>query len=106
MNYLKKKILNPEMYEEHRAEVVKFRHGAISTAFMELDGLLNKTRISRDYFGKSQAWFSQRLNGAHVCCSDVAFKADEARQLAGAFRDIARRLTGLADEIEAVADVD
>ncbi len=28
------------------------------------------------------------------------------RRLAGAFRDIARRLSGLATEIEAVADID
>lgn len=106
MNYLKKEVYNLENYEKDRAEVVKFRNGAISNAFDELDGLLNKSALARDYFRKSQGWFSQRLHGAHVCASDVSFKPAEARQLAAAFRDIARRLDGLAAEIDAVADID
>ncbi len=98
--------MNPERRAPIRAEAISYRSGAISNAFLELDGIINKSAIARDYFGKSQGWFSQRLNNAHVCRSDVSFKPDEARQLAGAFRDIARRLEGLAGEIEAVADID
>lgn len=106
MDYLKKEIMNPERRAPIRAEAISYRSGAISNAFLELDGIINKSAIARDYFGKSQGWFSQRLNNAHVCRSDVSFKPGEARQLAGAFRDIARRLEGLAGEIEAVADID
>lgn len=106
MNYLKKELLNPEEYEKTRAKCISYRGGSISVAFNELDGIINKTALTRDYFHKSQGWFSQRLNNAHVCRSDVEFKPAEARQLAAAFRDIARRLTGLAAEIEAVADID
>ena len=106
MDYLKKEIENPERRSPIRAEVVSYRSGAISNAFLELDGLLNKSALARDYFQKSQGWFSQRLHGAHVCASDVSFKPAEARQLAAAFRDIARRLDGLAAEIDAVADID
>lgn len=106
MSYLKKEVLNPERRAAIRAEAISYRSGAISNAFLELDGIINKSAIARDYFDKSQGWFSQRLNNAHVCRSDVSFKADEARQLAAAFRDIARRLVGLAGEIDAVADID
>jgi len=106
MNYLKRGVHNIENYERNRAEVVSYRTGAISNAFIELDGIINKSAFVRDYMHKSQGWFSQRLHGAHVCRTDVSFKPDEARQIASAFRDIARRLEGLAAEIEAVADVD
>lgn len=106
MDYLKKEIANPERREQIRQEVISYRNGAISNAFLELDGIINKSAFVRDYIHKSQGWFSQRLHGAHVCCTDVSFKPDEARQIAAAFRDIARRLEGLAAEIEAVADVD
>ncbi len=106
MNYLKKEIFNPQRYEEDRARCVTYRSGAISVAFDELDGIINKSAIARDYFHKSQSWFSQRLNNAHVCRSDVSFTEPEARQLASAFRDIARRLNGLASEIETAAATD
>lgn len=106
MNYLKKQPFNPAQYDEDRAKCIDHRSGAISVAFDELDGLINKTVFTRDYMGKSQGWFSQRLHNAHVCCSDVEFKPAEARLIAESFRDIARRLTGLASEIEAVADID
>lgn len=105
MNYLKKKVLNPDLYEEHRKETVKFRDGAISTAFDELDGIINKSAMARDYFGKSQSWFSQKLNGCNVSNATAAFTAQEAHQLAAAFRDLSVRLSGLADEIEFVADI-
>jgi hypothetical protein len=106
MNYLKKAVLNIDNYEADRAECIKYRSGAISVAFDELDGIINKSAFTRDYMHKSQGWFSQRLHGAHVCCTDVQFKPDEARLIAASFRDIARRLEGLASEIEAVADID
>lgn len=106
MDYLKKNIANQERRGPIREEVVSYRSGAISNAFIELDGIINKSALARDYFGRSQGWLSQRIHGAHVCSTVVQFKPAEARELAAAFRDIARRLTGLAGEIESVADID
>lgn len=97
----KKKFHSPELAEQHRDDTIIFKDGAIFTAFLELDGLLNKTAIAKQYFGKTQGWFSQKLHGATVCDKERSFTADEARQLAEAFRDIARRLVAHADEIEA-----
>lgn len=96
----KHKFYNPELAEKHRTEAVSFREGAIFVAFSDLDGLLNKTAIARQYFGKSQGWFSQKLHGATVCDKERSFSESEAHQLAEAFRDIAKRLLAHADEIE------
>ncbi|MDE5930653.1 MAG: DUF5053 domain-containing protein [Muribaculaceae bacterium] len=84
-----------------RAELLKEKSGAVWTAFLELDGLLNLTKLARQYFRKSQSWFSQKLHGVNVCNKKQAFNPEEYHQLAEAFRDIARRLQQHADEIDA-----
>ena len=50
--------------------------------------------------------FNAKKEATQLLRAADAFKPEEARRLAGAFRDIARRLSGLATEIEAVADID
>lgn len=102
----KKKLLNPAKHEEVRAEVIACRSGAIFNAFVELEDIINKSELSRQYFGRSHSWFSQRLNGSMVNNRKQEFSEPEALALAGAFRDIAKRLSVLASEIEAVAGVD
>ncbi len=102
----KRKILNPQKHEETRAEVISCRSGAIFNSFIELEDIINKTQLAAQYFDRSHSWFSQRLNGSMVNNEKSEFNAAEAHQLAGAFRDIARRLTALASEIDAVAEVD
>ena len=97
----KHEYFNPALAEEHRREVVAFREGAIFSAFLDLDGLVNKSALARQYFGKTQGWFSQKLHGATVCDKSRSFTPAEARTLAEAFRDIALRLTAHADEIDA-----
>lgn len=98
-----RKIYNPELHEEHRNEVIATKEGAVWNAFTELEGLINKTQIANQYFDKSQAWFSQRLNGCMSHNVKQSFSEDEYRRLAEAFRDIARRLVAHADEIDAAA---
>lgn len=98
--------MNPELHEIHRAATIDCRSGAIFNAFVELDGIINKSALARQYFDRSQSWLSQRLNGSTVNNTATEFTATEARQLADALRDIARRLGALADEIADVADVD
>lgn len=102
----KRKIFDPERHEQTRAEVISNRSGAIFNAFTELEDIINKTELARQYFGRSHSWLSQRLNGSMVNNARKEFSAGEARQLAGSFRDIARRLDALASEIEGAADVD
>lgn len=106
MNYLKKNILNPQSYEENREKCVNYRLGAISTAFDELDDILNDSALVRDYMECAEPDFNAKKEATQLLRAADAFKPEEARRLAGAFRDIARRLSGLATEIEAVADID
>lgn len=97
----KRKILNPAEYEERRKKCIAYKPDATATAFSELEGLINKSALAKQYFGKSQGWFSQRLNGCTVLKKPVAFKENEYHELANAFRDIAKRLLSHADEIDA-----
>lgn len=69
-------------------------------AFRDLGDIINKSQIAKQYFGKSQSWFSQRLNGCMVLNKSVVFKEDEYRQIADAFRDIAKRLVKHAERID------
>lgn len=100
------KLMNPQKHEETRKDCVSYRGGAIYTAFTELDGIVCKSEFAKQYMEKSVSWFSQKLNGCPVGGVKRGFTADEARRIAGSFRDIARRLEALSEEIDAVADID
>lgn len=94
-------IFNTAEYEERRKKRIEYKSSAVATSFSELDDIINKSQLARQYFGKSQSWFSQRVNGCTVQEKPTAFKEDEYRRLAEAFRDIAKRLQAHADEIGA-----
>ena len=100
----KRKILHPEEYEERRKKVITDKSGATFTAFSELEDLINKTQLSKQYFEKSQSWLSQRLHGCMVQKKEMSFKSQEYHQLAEAFRHIAMRLIAHADEIDAASE--
>lgn len=97
----KRNIANMVEYEERRKKCIEYKPDATVTAFSELEDIINKSQIAKQYFGKSQSWFSQRLNGCTVLKKSVAFKEEEYHQLADTFRDIAKRLQVHADEIDA-----
>ena len=97
----KREIMNPEAYEERRKQCIAYKPDATATAFSELEDIINKSQLAKQYFGKSQSWFSQRVNGCTVLNKSMAFKEDEYSKLAEAFRDIAKRLMAHADEIDA-----
>ena len=97
----KKKIFNLEEYEKRRKECLEYKVDATAIAFDELEGLINKSQLAKQYFDKSQSWLSQRVHGCLVFNKTMAFKDEEYHQLAEAFRDIAKRLIAHADEIDA-----
>ena len=97
----KKKIFNLEEYEKRRKECLEYKVDATAVAFDELEGIVNKSQLAKQYFGKSQSWLSQRIHGCLVLNKAMAFKDKEYHQLAEAFRDIAKRLMAHADEIDA-----
>lgn len=96
----KKRIENIEEYNERRKKCIEFKPDATFTAFSELEDIINKSQLAKQYLGKSQSWFSQRLNGCMVLSKSRSFKEGEYHQLAEAFRDIARRLIAHANEID------
>ena len=99
----RRKILNPERHRELRSEVISVKSGAVSNAFAELEGLLSKTQVAKQYFNRTQGWFSQKLNGCMLYNRRQEFTEEEYHQLAEAFRDIAKRLVAHSDEIDAAA---
>lgn len=96
----KREILNPEEDNKRRNAIIDIKSGAVWNAFVELEGLVSKSQIARQYFGKSQGWFSQKLNGCTLHNKKQEFTEAEYSKLADAFRDIARRLEAHADEID------
>ena len=102
----KRKIMRPEVHEERRKEVIADKAGATWNAFIELEGLINKSQLAQQYFEKTHSWFSQRLHGCTVRKKAMTFKEEEYHQLAAAFRHIAKRLLAHADEIDYAATDD
>ena len=96
----KKEIFNIEEYEERRKKCIEYKSDATFTAFSELEDIVNKTQLAKQYFRKSQSWLSQRINGCMVMNKSMSFKDEEYHILAEAFRDIAKRLQAHADEID------
>lgn len=84
-----------------REQLITEKMGATWVAFLELNGIINKTRLAELYFQRSQSWLSQKLNGCEVCKKQASFTEAEYHKLAEAFRDIARRLNAHANEIDA-----
>ena len=98
-----RKIYDVEGSEARREELIQTKAGAVSNAFIELEGLLNNAALSREYFKRSPGWLTQRINGNMVFNKRAMFRPDEYHQLAEAFRHIAKRLIAHADEIDAAA---
>ena len=90
-------FLNPEF---RRAEQMKVKSEAVWVVFHELNGLLNVSRLAKEYFKKSQSWFLQKLYGYNVCNKERSFSKEEYSELSSALRDIANRLNKYADEID------
>lgn len=87
--------------EEIRAMAVSTKPGAVCNMFLELHGIINKSRFARTYFNRSQSWFSQRVHGSLVDDKEVRFTEAEYHQLAESLRDFAMKLNSYADEIDA-----
>lgn len=99
----KRKIFNPEEYENRRNACLTDKAGATEVAFSELEGLINKAELASQYFNKTRGWFSQKLNGCTVLNRKKSFTEEEYHQLAESFRHIAKRLMAHADEVDAAA---
>lgn len=97
----KAEIKDIDSYEKLRKMDLVDKAGAVDVAFSELGGLINKTQFADQYFNRTHAWLSQKLNGCTVMDRKKSFNEKEFHQMAEAFRHIAKRLSAHADEIDA-----
>lgn len=84
---------------------MKVKSEAVWVIFHELDGLINVSKLAKDYFHKSPSWFAQKLKGLTVCNKERAFTTEEYNQLAHALRDISDRLKNYADELDKAEEI-
>ncbi|MBR6320982.1 MAG: DUF5053 domain-containing protein [Prevotella sp.] len=61
----------------------------------ELDKAISFAYIAKHYFGKSQSWLTQRLNGSIVNGKKARFNKSEVLQLEEAIHDLGHKLSSL-----------
>lgn len=83
-----------------RAEQMKIKSEAVWVTFLELGGMINVSKFAKEYFGKSQSWFAQRVNGYDVNHKRAEFTAEDYDKIAASLRNLAGRLTEYADAID------
>ncbi|MEE3483273.1 MAG: DUF5053 domain-containing protein [Bacteroidales bacterium] len=98
--YFGLELNNMDSYIQNRTECVKEKSGAVGVIFDELDGILNITKFSRRFFGKSHSWFSQRLHGSLVMRKEQSFKGEEYARIAEGFRELSAQFAQYADELD------
>lgn len=74
--------------EELKAERIREKMG-------ELDKAISFAYIAKHYFGKSQSWLTQRLNGSKVNGKEARFNKSEVLKLEEAIHDLGHKLSSL-----------
>lgn len=97
------KIYDKEKYEKTRKVNVTIKSGAVWVSTVELNGLIDFEGIAEEYFGQSKEWMDGKIEGCTYMRESQEFTGEEYAKLAEAYRDIARRLSKAADEIDAAA---
>ena len=67
----------------------------IRSAMGELGKAISFSYIAKHYFGKSQSWLTQRLNGSKVNGKTARFNKSELIQLQNAIHDLGRKLSAI-----------
>lgn len=83
-----------------RNEQLKVKIEAIWVTFLELGGVINLSKFTKLYLGKSQSWFSQKLNNTKNNGVVQDFTTEEATNVASALRLLSERLKEYADIID------
>lgn len=67
----------------------------ILSAMGELGNAISFAYIAKHYFGKSQSWLTQRLNGSTVNGKTARFNKTELIQFQNAIHDLGRKLSSI-----------
>ena len=77
--------------EDHEA----LKAEKIRSAMGELGSAISFAYIAKHYFGKSQSWLTQRLNGSKVNGKTARFNKSELIQFQNAIHDLGRKLSAI-----------
>lgn len=77
-------------------DIADLKAEAIRRKMGDTPKFINWTQIASTYFGKSQSWLMQRINGNQVNGKEAHFNAAEAKQLEEALHDLGRKLLAIA----------
>lgn len=77
-------------------DIADLRAEAMRQKMGDTPKFINWTQIATTYFGKSQSWLMQRLNGNKVNGKEAHFNAAEAKQLEEALHDLGQKLLAIA----------
>jgi hypothetical protein len=77
-------------------DIADLRAEALRKKMGEMPKFVNLSQIARVYFGKSQSWLMQRINGNKVNGKEARFTPAEAKQLEAAFHDLGRKFLALS----------
>ncbi|MCH5312125.1 MAG: DUF5053 domain-containing protein [Prevotella sp.] len=98
-----KEAFDREFMEDHfriltamDEDINEWRSEAIRRKMGDMPKFINWTQIASTYFGKSQSWLMQRINGNQVNGKEAHFNAAEAKQLEAALHDLGQKLLSIA----------
>lgn len=77
-------------------DINEWRAEAIRRKLGDTPRFINWTQIATTYFGKSQSWLMQRLNGNIVNGKEACFNEIEVKQLESALHDVGKQLMAIA----------
>ena len=103
--------MSPEELEKYQKEFVEDHYRMLDAIQEDIDEwvveaikkkmgdtpkFINWSQIAATYFGKSQSWLMQRINGNTVNGKEAHFKPAEAKQLEAALHDLGHKLLAIA----------
>ena len=97
-----KAIFDKEFVEDHYRmlaamdeDIADLRAEALRKKMGDMPKFINLSQIARVYFGKSQSWLMQRINGNKVNGKEARFTPAEAKQLEAAFHDLGHKFLAM-----------
>ncbi|MBQ3752000.1 MAG: DUF5053 domain-containing protein [Prevotella sp.] len=77
-------------------DIADLQAEALRKKMGDMPKFINLSQIARVYFGKSQSWLMQRINGNMVNGKEARFTPAEAKQLEAAFHDLGRKFLAMS----------
>ena len=76
-------------------DIAELQAEAFRKKMGDMPKFINLSQIARVYFGKSQSWLMQRINGNKVNGKEARFTPAEVKQLEAAFHDLGHKFLAM-----------